>query len=105
MSKPISAVTPQKKNGLQEKLLALYDLNKSYISEAENFLSKNSKKLSGEYRKESLRKEDIDRLYSHIFVLEHIAKLLHEEFLTNKNGGLPERPNHDSDRRIKQIHK
>jgi hypothetical protein len=103
MSKPTSTVAPQKDPGLQEKLLALYDLNKSYIDEAEKFLSAASKTSTAECRKDSLNREDIDRLYSHVFVLEHIAKFLYEEFFTNKNGGLPERSDHDSERRTKQI--
>lgn len=96
-----STDTQPKKSDLQEKLLALYDLNKSYIDEAEKFLSITPNTSSSESRNESLKREDIDRLYSHIFVLEHIAKLLYEEFLINKNGGLPKWSGHESGHQIK----
>lgn len=103
MSKQISESSQSTQESLQIKLLALYDLNKSYIDAAEKFLSDSSKKSHGEFRNETLMQKDLDRLYSHIFVLEHIAKLLYEGFLIERNGGLPEWQNGDSDRRKKQI--
>jgi hypothetical protein len=99
MAKLINTVTLQNQHGLQEKILELYELNKSYINEAEKFLLATSQGSTTESNKESLHKKDVERLYSHVFVMEHIAKLLYEEFLINKNGGLPERSSHDSDRR------
>ncbi|MGZ5801745.1 MAG: hypothetical protein ACXWJZ_14050, partial [Burkholderiaceae bacterium] len=92
-------------NDLTVKLIALYDLNKSYISEAEKFLSPSSREISDGSHKKNLTREDIDRLYSHIYVLEHIAKLLYEEFLIDKNGGLPEWSEEKFDRRKTQMQK
>jgi hypothetical protein len=106
MSNPIDKSTPlTEKNDLTIKLLALYDLNKSYIETAEKFLSESMNKTSPESRNGSLTREDIDRLYSHVFVLEHIAKLLYEEFLINKKGGLPKWPKNEIDRRKIQTHR
>lgn len=83
MPKPIATrMLSIEKNDLTVKLLALYDLNKSYIDEAEKFLAASSHNA----RNETLLPGDIDRLYSHISVLEHVAKLLYEEFLLSKNG-------------------
>jgi len=92
-------------NDLVVKLLALYDLNKSYIDEAEKFLSPAAQEISDGSNKKNFTREDIDRLYSHIYVLEHIAKLLYEEFLINKNGGLPEWSEEKFDRRKTQMQK
>lgn len=80
---------PDSRSDLTVKLLALYDINRGYIDEAEKFLcaEQNAHDASS---KQSISREDIDRLYSHVFVLEHIAKLLYEEFLMNRSGRQPE---------------
>jgi hypothetical protein len=74
----------KKRTELTKKLLALYDSNKGYIDKAEKFLSPSSQKEFESCRKENLEREDIDRLYAHVFVLEHLAKLLYEEFVVHK---------------------
>lgn len=88
----------QSQAALTAKLLALYDSNKNYIDEAEKFLTIAQPKLADTY-KDKLTREDIDRMYSHISVLENVAKLLQEEFLMNKNGGLLEGSEKASDHR------
>jgi len=87
-------------SGLSEQLKSLYDLNKSYIDLAERFFSNSAEITSNKNEKGELARDDIERLYSHVFVLEHIAKLLYEEFIVNLNRGLPEWPGNDSNRRM-----
>ena len=78
----------QTKDTLSVKLLELYDSNKSYIDEAEKFLSIPSHTKQIDSHDCSLTEADIDRLYSHINVLENIAKLLSEEFMMKKGGDI-----------------
>jgi hypothetical protein len=105
MSNPSDKITASsEKNDLTLKLLALYEINKGYIETAEKFISAAVHKTSTEPQNESLTREDIDRLYSHVFVLEHIAKLLYEEFLINKKGGLQQWSKDGIDRRKIQSH-
>jgi hypothetical protein len=88
-----------RKNELAAKLLSLYESNLDYINTAEKYLSAKCPKDSDSERGPHLTKEDIDRLYSHVYVLEHIAKLLYEEFFITKNGRLPPWKEGDLDRR------
>ncbi|MGZ3241441.1 MAG: hypothetical protein ACXWJK_14415 [Burkholderiaceae bacterium] len=85
MSEPIrSTEQSDTKDQLSKKLWEFYSLNKSYIDAAEKYLAKPSGVESTDTRCENLTRNDIDRLYSHISALEHIAKLLYEEFLSKK---------------------
>lgn len=86
--------TINQKKKLTAKLLALYDLNKRYIDEAKTSLSTSHGTAS-----ETLMQEEIDRLFAHISLLEHAAKLLHENFLLSKHGQQPNWLNNDTDRR------
>jgi hypothetical protein len=91
-------MNPNDRSSLIVKLLALYDINRSYIDEAEKFLCSSTQKMTAQSGKQSIGHEDIDRLYSHVAVLEHIAKLLHEEFLINKNERASECPGNNESR-------